>query len=327
MAELTRIPWCDHTFNPWRGCAKVSCGCAHCYAENESKRFPLLRGVWGPDGTRVVAAAAGWNAPLRWDCSAKAAGVRRRVFCASLADVFEGWDGPMVDHLGSTLWEAGGAWVAYEEDACEPHESYRPLRMDDVRRRLFETIQATSGLDWLLVTKRPENVAAMASEALGWDVARHGAPPNVWLGASVEDQAAADERVPVLARIPAAVRFLSMEPLLGEVDLGGLLGAVDWVIVGGESGHKARPCDLAWVRSVVRQCRAARVPVFVKQLGACAVDAPNGLAGAALKVHPDASALVSRRLKDPKGGDPTEWEADLWVRQFPAARLVNARGA
>lgn len=101
MAAETKIQWCHHTFNPWRGCTKIHEGCANCYAERDSKRFPKVRGVWGPMGTRVR--AADWSEPIRWNAAAEAAGERRRVFCASLADVFEAWDGPIVDHKGGIL--------------------------------------------------------------------------------------------------------------------------------------------------------------------------------------------------------------------------------
>jgi protein gp37 len=174
--------------------------------------------------------------------------------------------------------------------------------------------------------------------AAGW-------PSNVWAGTTVEDQRRADERIPEFLRVPAAVRFLSMEPLLGPVDLHRFMRVVlpgdgspvqrivlpssvvvngehsygvDWVIVGGESGPGARPFDLAWARAIVDECRRAAVPVFVKQIGAAASDPVNGIAGARLKVHPDAAELVSLRLKDPKGGDWSEWPEDLRVREWPA---------
>lgn len=173
--------------------------------------------------------------------------------------------------------------------------------------------------------------------------------PNVWLGVSVENQAAADERIPHLLRTPAAVRFLSCEPLLGPVDLRHIRPAqkpeaamrpvtgevveanclsgdcitslgfgysggptVSWVIVGGESGPGARPCNIEWVRSVVRQCQAAGVPVFVKQLGS----QPEFGAGECVRW---ADAGPTQRLRDKKGGDIAEWPADLRVREFPAA--------
>jgi len=273
MAENSKIEWTDATFNCWRGCTKISAGCAHCYAETLSGRNPLTLGVWGPQGTRVVAAESAWREPVKWnrlaaegklpDGSPNPDGHRPRVFCASLADVFEDWQGPMSDSQGRTLYRAG---VADWHTEGPPSER---LTMADVRRRLFALIDATPNLDWLLVTKRPENAVKMWP-AVGFPDA--GVPgtlgrrlclPNVWAGASVEDRKAIP-RIDVLRRIPAAVRFLSVEPLLD--DLGPLdLTGISWVIVGGESGPGSRPLDVAWVRSIVGQCKAASVPVFVKQ--------------------------------------------------------------
>jgi hypothetical protein len=177
--------------------------------------------------------------------------------------------------------------------------------------------------------------------------------PNVHLGVSVENQKYADERIPVLLQTPAAVRWISAEPLLAPIDVSRYLRrtttepatfcavspemrakygddpqditltrstrGLDWVVVGGESGPSARQFDLTWARSIVRQCHDAGSACFVKQLGACASDPENGLAGARLRVDPDAAALVSRRLRDIKGEDPSEWPEDLRVRQFPTA--------
>jgi protein gp37 len=221
MATETNIAWCDHTFNPWRGCAKVSPGCGHCYADALSKINPAVLGVWGDRGTRPVAVEDRWKEPAKWDRLARRAGERRRVFCASMADVFE--DRP---------------------ELAAP------------RDRLFRLIDSTRGLDWLLLTKHAENIARMLPAG----------PParNVWLGVSVEDRRHGLPRIDVLRQAPAALRFLSCEPLLE--DLGALdLAGIAWVIVGGESGPRRREMDLAWLQSIVRQCGAAGVPCFVKQ--------------------------------------------------------------
>lgn len=249
MGEQTGIEWCDHTFNPWMGCTKVSAGCANCYAEREmDHRHGRVK--WGDAGTRVRTSASYWRQPYSWAKAASAAGIRRRVFCASLADVFE-------DRPELVQW----------------------------RRELFALIAATPELDWLLLTKRPENVmrhvrqiqgdAAAQQDPLAvalYDWARgKQAPPNVWIGTSVEDQTTAETRVPCLVKIPATVRFLSCEPLLGPVDVTGICdqvcGAIDWVIVGGESGPKARPTHPKWARDLRDQCAAAGVPFFFKQWG------------------------------------------------------------
>jgi len=236
MAEKSEISWTHATFNPWRGCTKVSDGCKFCYAETLSARNPGVLGQWGPKGERVIAAENYWKQPLKWDREAKAAGERRRVFCASLADVFEG-----KDTMPAESW---------------PH-------VQNARVRLFETIDNTPNLDWLLLTKRPENVMHLCGSSSWAGLI----PANVWIGTSVEDQATANERIPRLAEVPAAVRFLSCEPLLGAVDLKLSLGYIDWVIVGGESGPHARPMHPDWARSLRDQCQAAGVAFHFKQWG------------------------------------------------------------
>jgi protein gp37 len=247
----TKIEWAHHTFNPWRGCTKVSAGCDHCYAETMAKRFPERLGIWGDDGTRVVANDKYWGQPLAWDKKAGELGERHRVFCASLADVFE--DRP---------------------ELTEP------------RMRLFELIRITPNLDWLLLTKRPKNIIpSIRNASMRLDITMplwrflydwHSAdcaPQNVWLGTSVENQETADERISDLLDVPAAKHFLSMEPLLGPVDLTLVLddplgfGTIDWVIVGGESGANARPMHPMWVRQILDDCVSFRVPFFFKQWG------------------------------------------------------------
>lgn len=234
MTKNSKIEWTDHTFNPWIGCAKISDGCKNCYAEAMmDKRYGKVK--WGVQGKRIRTSAANWKKPLEWNRQAEHEGRRYRVFCASLADVFE-------------------------------HKPDQHKEMEQWRFDLFRLIDDTPKLDWLLLTKRPENVM---------DMLRHDwadqLPSNVWIGTSVENQERADKRIPELLKIPAAVRFLSIEPLLGEVDLisshFGLLPGIHWVIVGGESGANARPMHPDWVRSIRAQCQAAGVPFFFKQWG------------------------------------------------------------
>ena len=250
MGANSKIEWTHHTFNPWIGCTKVSAGCTHCYAEALSKRTGLA--VWGDNGTRRITSDAYWKQPAKWAREAEAAGERRRVFCASLADVLE--------------------------DRAE---------LEAPRQRLWALIRLTAKwLDWLLVTKRIENAVRMIpADVLAL----------IWLGVSVEDQPRADARIPLLLQTPAAVRFLSCEPLLGPLDLqypegvfpGGpemcrsghecgcqgkpceppLIYGIDWVIVGGESGPGARPMHPDWVLSILDQCQAAKVPFLFKQWG------------------------------------------------------------
>lgn len=231
MGETTGISWCDHTFNPWIGCTKVSAGCANCYAEREwaDRRH---RVKWGANGTRSATSYAYWHEVFAWDRAAKRDGVRRRVFCASLADVFEEWDGQVVNHKGEPLWfdsgkspgdvdrqgdrDCDGTPTFRTEEAPDcPSWTREPLTIATIRAELFRLIERTPNLDWMLLTKRPENVMRMVPE--WW---RDGFPFNVWMGASVENQPAADERVPALLGIPARVRFLSCEPLLGSIDRG-----------------------------------------------------------------------------------------------------------
>jgi protein gp37 len=264
MAENSGIEWTDHTFNPWEGCQKVGPGCDHCYAETRNARFvpknDPARGTapnWGPGAPRRRTSAANWNKPLQWNRDAEAfaaanGGRKQRVFCASLADVF--------DNAVDPKW----------------------------RRDLFDLIARTPALDWLLLTKRIGNVRAMVQ-----DCGFTALPANVWLGATIVNQAEADRDIPKLLAAPAAVRFLSMEPLLGPVDLSTLqeglpvnawltwLDGLDWVIVGGESGDEARPMHPDWARNLRDQCKAANVPFLFKQWGEWgrAEVAPSGTVG------------------------------------------------
>lgn len=299
MGVETAIQWCHHTFNPWWGCQRVSPGCEHCYAEAQAKRYG--HAVWGPEKTtpRRFFGDKHWTEPLKWARAAGEAGERRRVFCASMADVFE---------------------------------DRRDL--DAGRSRLFDLIESTPELDWLLLTKRPEHMHKLAP--LSWV---EQWPANVWAGATAEDQQRADERAAHLRMVPALVRFLSVEPMIGPTSRLPLDG-ISWVIIGGESGPGARPFDLAWARSAVAQCRASGAAPFVKQYGARPVDSDRRVgicnaideraivAGKALGVYEEprpGDAMGSYlpfnmvMLRDRKGGDPDEWEPELRVREFPKA--------
>jgi len=327
MAENTKIQWTTHTFNPWRGCQKVNPGCASCYADTLSKRNPKTLGVWGPNGTRVVAAEDAWKLPLKWDKAAKAAmdvwlsghqgapynppppPERPRIFCASLADVFEDWTG--------TMRASGKDEIYLGKDFRASRGPDDRLTMDDVRTRLFRLIDATPNLDWLLLTKRPENIAKMMPKFRDHDCDHKrascdevgcpgGIRPNVWLGTSVENQEQAELRHKHLMSVPAAIRFWSAEPLLGPIDaipIWEKYGKPNWVIIGGESGPGARPCNVEWIRNIVRQCKATNVPVFVKQLGKSYFSGDNN--------H---SHIFPR---DSHGGDMAEWAKDLQVRETP----------
>lgn len=236
MGADSKIEWTHHTFNPWWGCQRVSPGCEHCYAETFDRR--LGGEHWGPGVERRFFGDKHWNEPLRWNREAEAAGERRRVFCASMADVFE------------------------DLPELAPH-----------RARLFALITETRSLDWLLLTKRPENAQHLWSQAQydAFDGAESLGPTwagNIWIGTTVEDQRRAEERIPHLLRIPAAVRFLSCEPLLGPLHLfGEHESAIDWVICGGESGRGARRMEADWARSLRDQCALDGVAFFFKQWG------------------------------------------------------------
>jgi protein gp37 len=222
MGRDTAIAWTDHTFNPWWGCTHRTKLCVNCYAEKLATRRGWAQ--WGIHGTRYIPGADTWRGPLAWHRAAVRDGVRRRVFCASGADVFE--ERPELDLPRSWLW---------------------PL------------IEATPGLDWLLLTKRPEYILAMVPAA--W---RTQWPAHVWIGASV----GADELhfLDLLRAVPARVRFLSCEPLVAPMPAMHLDGIAQ-VIIGGESdpGGQFRPMEIAWMEGVAAQADAAGAAVFIKQ--------------------------------------------------------------
>ncbi|ACR29184.1 MULTISPECIES: phage Gp37/Gp68 family protein [Burkholderia] len=252
MSENSKIEWCDHTFNPWIGCTKISPGCDNCYAEAMmDKRMHKVK--WGASALRARTTPENWRLPVRWNARhdefMAAHGRRQRVFCSSLADVF--------DNRVPSSW----------------------------RRDLFALIKATPNLDWLLLTKRTGNAREML---IGSPLSP--IPDNVWLGATIVNQEEADRDIPKLLAVPARVRFLSIEPMLGPIDLNqalppfhcdtcdadyGALSAhasgtpigIDWVIAGGESGHRARPAHPDWFRSLRDQCAEAHVAFFFKQWG------------------------------------------------------------
>jgi protein gp37 len=274
MSENTKIEWATHTFNPWEGCQKVGPGCDNCYAEARNARFAGGTAInWGPGAPRRRTSEANWRKPLAWNANHEAFfkehGHRQRVFCSSLADVFDNAVDPQ--------------WLG----------------------DLFELIQRTPNLDWLLLTKRignwksrmqavldsfgsrmpptprPRSVSDEEADSMNWVDAwlRNDVDPipaNVWIGATICNQEEADRDIPKLLAVPAAKRFLSMEPLLGPVDLMPMFEyrgdvhsdtGIDWLIVGGESGHNARPMHPDWALSLRDQCAEVNVPYLFKQWG------------------------------------------------------------
>lgn len=310
MSATTAIEWTDHSWSPWWGCTPVSPGCANCYAARWSK---FTRGIEYRRGAPRVL-AKDWKTLHRWNEEAGLRDERRRVF----------------------------------PSMCDPFDEEVE---DDWKLALFDTITETPNLDWLLLTKRPE-AALRFFERHVWVHSELGELPperrqrftaeflpNIWLGVSVENQEQADKRIPILLQIPVKVRFLSVEPLLGPIDLSPYLWAsgddgepaprnepyqpkLHWVIVGGESGPRSRPCDLNWIRSIVDQCKGAGAPVFVKQLGSvpvieCSCSSYGEDPANCQACNGTGWAQPFGSLDHHKGGDPSEWPEDLRVREFP----------
>lgn len=306
MAEQSKIAWTHSTFNPWLGCQKVGPGCDNCYAETldrnrfsktmggATKEHPIIH--WGPGAPRHRTSVSNWQQPLRWNKKAKESGPWR-VFCASLADVFDN--------------EVDPSW----------------------RRDLFNLIEETPALTWLLLTKRIGNVSRMVEVGAPFGrLAR-----NVWLGATIVNQDEWNRDRQKLFEVDAAIRFVSYEPACGLIDFGKRLP--DWIIVGGESGPKARPFNAEWARLTVKQCRNAGVAPFVKQMGAFVIDRNDagfdGCEPESWPLRPDgcdpeldfypfgyedhAQGSPCRiNLMDRAGADPAEWPEDLRVQEFPA---------
>lgn len=334
---MSKIEWTDRTWNPVRGCSRVSEGCRNCYAERLAGRFsgPGLRfegfaelhfndATKGGDGRfrgrwtgRVELIPSKLAEPLSWRKPL-------RVFVNSMSDLF---------HESLPNEAIAAVFGVMAAASCQTFQvlTKRPERMrewfawlDTFREPSWEDDMGASRC-WAYAIQRGIPDASWPGGKRSWPL------PNVWLGVSVEDQATADARIPLLLQTPAAKRFVSYEPALAGVDfgrwlpicaecarwLGTRLGplthrhppCLDWIIVGGESGPGARPFDVAWARYAVELCRAAGVRVFVKQLGArpYADEATN---------HAD---WLTLEVKNRKGGDMAEWPEDLRIREFPHA--------
>ena len=338
MSEKTNIAWCDSTLNFWEGCTKVSTGCANCYAEARDKRFTGGK-LWGKGAPRrksksAVKDALAFNRKP-WICDECGIATDNETLGAHVTDGLV-CNGKL--HHRRIFSLSLGDWLDDEV----------PIEW---LAEMLDTIRKCPDVDWILCTKRPENFFKRMDEAQGWDFDfgkrescgfirdwRQGTtiPPNIILLASVENQAMADLRIPQLLKIPAARRGLSLEPLLGVVNLTighdymkrdtlrGVLKSfnsdgqcktetggekIDWLIIGGESGTSARPCNVEWIRSLVAQGKSAGVPGFVKQFGAV----PYTMDASKL---PDGRLVGQWNMRDKKGGDITEWPKDLQVQEF-----------
>lgn len=333
----TKIEWAERVWNPVRGCSRVSEGCRNCYAERLAARFsrPLVQDQTGeyaggdpfagfarmtregPRWTgRVELIPSNLSEPLRWRKPA-------RVFVNSMSDLFhESLPFEAIDRVFSVM-------------ALAPQHTFQVLTKRPDRMRHFANGLRCDYEEFVPLVAQfvGDNCDADAVVDAAWARYRDGLP-NVWLGVSVEDQETADARIPHLLATPAVKRFVSYEPALGPVDftrlhyeritvidaLAGTHGwpsphapgpRLDWIIVGGESGPGARPCDVAWIRSARDQCRAAGVPIFVNQLGANVVNSSE-------EVGPWPVAPEEQlRMRSRKGGDPSEWPEDLRVREWP----------
>lgn len=308
MSDKSEIEWTDATWNPVRGCVKVSPGCKHCYAEAFAERFRDVKDHPYEQGFDPMLVPDALAIPLKWKRG-------RRIFVNSMSDLF----GEFVpdDYLAA----------CFGVMAVSHRHTYQVLTKRAERLPAWfawlRAEQEAAGERWVpimreAIARLPESIGARLHEdGIARDASQEEWPlSNVHLGVSVEDKRFGVPRIAHLRAAPAAVRFLSIEPLLedlGELDLTG----IHQVILGGESGNRARACDLRWVRKVKAQAGEQGVPVFVKQLGAAALDVANGLAGAKLHVPREGAALITLRLKHPKGGDMAEWPEDLRVRQPP----------
>lgn len=319
MADQSKIAWTDATWNPVTGCSHVSEGCRNCYAEREWPRLTrLLQAYSGRSFENVACHPERLNQPIRWKHP-------RKIFVNSMSDLFHP-DVPegFIDRVFAIM------------ALCPQHTfqilTKRPERMNRYMRHIED-----KELDRILFR---EDMVMCTPE---WPVNAFTDGPipdfsNIWLGVSVEDQKSAEERIPVLLETPAAVRWVSVEPMIGPVTfrwakwqsvfketIEGLLvrnhldglRRLDWIVVGGESGQSARPMEAEWVRKIVHECREAKVPLFVKQLGARFSDEKNGIAGASLNIPQEAIDLLGRRLKHRSGSDMEEWPEELKVREYP----------
>lgn len=319
----SKIEWTDHTFNPWVGCTKVSTGCANCYAEvttfTRAKRKQGIE-LWGKGKPRHRTSAALWNQPLLWN--------KTPWICDRCGDFFDKNTSPSCHcpQCDLTYLRRSRVFSASLADWLDEEAPIEWLA------DFLKLIHDTPNLNWLLLTKRPENWRSRMelvqahlidktngnppydsphNMAMLW--CRGEAPKNVWLGTTVENQEMADKRIPLLAEIPANIRFLSVEPMLGHIEISKFLKFNYWVICGGESGKNARPMNPDWARSLRNQCQAAGVPFFFKQWGEWVRDA-------------DLNGFAERSMIVPFGdGDYTNFRRMYKVGKKKAGRLLDKK--
>lgn len=349
MSDHTGIQWTSATWNPVTGCSKVSQGCKNCYALRDWPRLSKnpRSPYYGRAFTDVQCHPERLDQPLRWKRP-------RRVFVNSMSDLFH-------EDVPFEFIDQVFAVMALAHQHVFQVLTKRPERLREYLASRFRPGRIADAM----VGLQPDRKGRIGRTRYGddWPL------PNVHLGVSIEDQATADERIPLLLDTPAAVRWVSAEPLLGAVDfrnvarqhgyasdvlaghrhdfgvpMENLPSRIDWIVVGGESGPKARPCDVEWIRSVVRQCQAVGVPAFVKQLGASVLDRNDRGFEAEIETDVETGEPADSEawptpydidlcphghderyqgadcrvvLRDRKGGDPSEWPADLRVREWP----------
>ncbi len=289
MGENTAISWTDHTFNPWWGCVEVSPACDRCYARTWAHRTGHQ--VWGATAPRRFFGDKHWREPYLWDRKAKDNSVRSRVFCASMADIME------------------------EHKDLDTH-----AKLNAERARLWTIIEETPFLDWLLLTKRPQNFPKMIPA--DWMAKPKG---NVWYMTTVESPEYL-WRIDALAKVPAVVRGVSYEPALAYVDFSEFMGSakrlprINWIIGGGESGGSARPFNIEWARRINDQCiqRLHGCAWFLKQLGSAPV-LTESLVLPDKQIGEDGTShwFTLDYIKQSKGDDPTEWPEGLYIHNFP----------
>lgn len=333
----SKIEWTDATWNPVRGCSRISPGCVNCYAERMAARFSKP-GMWAEGLAKMTPSGPRWTGklslveekledPIRWK-------EPKRIFVNSTSDLFheliEEW---WIDEVFGVM--AACSWHTFQVLTKRP-ERMQAYMADPTTMERVSAVMAGIIDEHVDPCNRKKGDMRATAPSLGFE--GDGWPlKNVWLGTSVEDQGSAEARIPLLWQTPAAVRFLSCEPLLQRLELRRHLWngdkALDWVIVGGESGPGARPCRANWVRAIVTHCSTAGIPVFVKQLGAHVIDQNDaGFDGHERDNWPDGTETdrwdldPSRQyqgadarilLTHAKGGNMEEWPLDLRVREFP----------